>query len=99
MFTAVSLVGALSTQIREDMRYVEVDNVIPGPTGKYQSLRLPVRSPCGRKSRFMNAEEGTLVCLRGHLEVHPEYGILVAIEIEDYFRASSGKTHTDSSSF
>ena len=89
MLSSVFISGRLGDSISEDIRYVEVDAVIPGPSGKYETFLLPVTCPHCKSAYFYAAKKGSLIILKGRLETRPEFGLLVALEIEEIF--SSGK--------
>ena len=85
MISAVFVTGRLGDRISSLSRFVEIDRVIPGPTGKYEVDRIPVQTYAGEGCLFMNAPNGSFISFKGHLETRKEEGVIVCIELEEIF--------------
>ncbi len=83
MISSVFLSGRLGKVIAERIRYVEVDRVIPGPSGHYETDQFPVRTMLSKDGVFMKAKEGTYVTLKGRLEMDPAHGLLIVNELDE----------------
>ena len=85
MLSSVFVSGRLGEIIEEKTRYVEVDRVIPGPTGHYEVDRFPVRSMLAIHGPFMTQPVGTYICFKGRLEVDPRLGLIIVDEIDEIY--------------
>ena len=83
MICSVFLSGRTGKSIDERTRAVELDSIVPGSTGEFQTYDIPVRSNRGPSSHFLSAKEGALVTLQGRLEVDPLLGLIVQVEVEE----------------
>ncbi len=83
MISSVFLTGHLGDKVDEKIRYVEVDRVIPGPTGKFLTDRFPCRGLYGPKGRFMSAPNGSLIVIKGRLEMDEKYGLIIVAELDE----------------
>ncbi len=83
MISAVFVTGRLGEQITPVSRYVEVDRVIPGPTGHYDVDKIPVFTYAGEGCYFMKAPSGSFITIKGHIETDKTLGIIVKMELEE----------------
>lgn len=60
MISAVFVTGRLGEKIAPLGRYVEIDRVLPGPTGHYGVDKVPVFTYSGEGCLFMKAPIGSL---------------------------------------
>ena len=98
MLSSVYISGRLSEAVGENARIVEVDSPIPSTEGKFLVHRIPVICHMTRKSFFFVAPNGSLIVLKGRLESHPEWGLVVIDEIDEIYstRSEVVKTVTQS---
>lgn len=84
MISSVFVSGRLGKVIGEKKRYVEVDRVIPGPSGRYEVDYFPVRTMQSKDGVFMKSKDGSLITLKGRIEM--EDGDMVIVdEIDEIF--------------
>lgn len=83
MISAVFVTGRLGEQITPLSRYVEVDRVIPGPTGRYEVDKIPVFTYAGEGCFFMQAPKGSFITVKGHMETDKTLGVIVKMELEE----------------
>ena len=91
MISSVFLSGRLGDVFSEKLRYVEVDRVIPGPSGHYETDLFPVKTMLSKDGVFMKAKKGTYVTLKGRLEVDPKFGLIIVYEIDEILNIPSKK--------
>lgn len=84
MISAVFVTGRLGERISSIVRYVEIDRVVPGPSGKYSVDKVPVKTYAGEGCLFMKAPIGSFISLKGHLETE-ERNLLICLELEEIF--------------
>ena len=72
MISAVFVAGRLGEKIAPLGRYVEIDRVLPGPTGHYGVDKVPVFTYSGEGCLFMKAPIGSFISFKGHIET--EFG-------------------------
>ena len=89
MISSIFLSGRLGESIGEDGRYVEVDRVIPGPGGSYVTDAFPVFTPL-RNGPLLKAAKGSLVILKGRVEIDKEKGFVIIDEIDEVFALPKG---------
>lgn len=95
MISAVFVTGRLGEQISSITRYVEVDRVIPGPSGKYSVDKIQVKTYAGEGCLFMKAPIGSFISLKGHLETNDD-DLIVCLELEEIFpMKEKSKTRID----
>ncbi|MBQ2052770.1 MAG: hypothetical protein VZR76_04820 [Candidatus Enteromonas sp.] len=85
MLSSVFLSGRLGEKISPKTRYVEIDRVIPGPTGHFETDKFPVRSMLATEGPFMKAAVGTFVVLKGRLETDEDGKIVIVDELDEIF--------------
>ncbi len=85
MISAVFVTGRLGEQITPLSRYVEVDRVVPGPTGKYEVDKIPVFTYAGEGCFFMQAPKGSFITVKGHMETDKDLGVIIKMELEEIF--------------
>lgn len=85
MISSVFVSGRLGAIVAPKIRYVEVDRVIPGESGRFQTDRFLVRTMLSPQGTFMKASEGTYICFKGRLEMDPTHGLLIVDEIDEIF--------------
>lgn len=85
MISAVFVTGRLGEKIGPLGRFVEVDRVVPGPTGKYQVDKIPVFTYSGEGCLFMKAPIGSFITCKGHMETDEKLGVVVKMELEEIF--------------
>ncbi len=90
MLSSIFMSGRLGEVIGEKMRIVEVDRVIPGPSGYYETDRFPVRTMSGSKSIFMRAKVGSYVTLKGRIEGDEKYGVIIIAELDEILLVPEG---------
>lgn len=83
MLSSVFISGRLGDPISKDMRYVEVDRIVPGPTGKYAVDLIPVKSELAPSSLFHTAPKGSTIVIKGRLEADPIKGLIIVDEIDE----------------
>ncbi len=83
MISAVFVTGRLGEKITPLSRYVEVDRVIPGPTGRYEVDKIPVFTYAGEGCFFMQAPKGSFITVKGHMETDKTLGVIVKMELEE----------------
>ncbi len=86
MLSSVFLTGRLGDKVDEGVRFVEVDRVIPGPTGKFRTDRIPCRGLYGPRGRFMSAPKGSFIALKGRIEMDDRHGLIIVCEIDEMRR-------------
>lgn len=91
MISSVFLTGRLGPLLDESTRYVEIDSVLPGPSGTFETHHIPVRCNRGPSAHFLRAKEGGLITLQGRLQQDETFGLVVALELEDIYSASVTK--------
>ncbi len=92
MISAVFVTGRLGEKIAPLGRYVEIDRVIPGPTGKYQIDKIPVFTYSGEGCLFMKAPNGSFISFKGHIESDERFGIVIRLELEEIFPMKEKKS-------
>jgi hypothetical protein len=90
MISSVFMSGRLGKVLKPGMRYVELDRLIPGPTGHFAIDKIPVKSQSFEEDSFLSEPEGAYICLQGRLETDPDYGIIVVIEVSEMYRFPKG---------
>ena len=83
MLSSVYLTGRLGEVLADDLRYVELDDLVPGPDSRFDVHRIPVRNPRGVNSEFMRAKAGLYVVVKGRLSTDERIGLLVVSELEE----------------
>jgi hypothetical protein len=92
MISSVMLSGRLGKALEKGLRMVEVDRVIPGPGGHYEVDEVPVKSQSFEADAFMKEAVGSYICVKGRLEKHPKYGLIVVDELDEIFHLPAGTT-------
>ena len=90
MLSNIFISGRLAEKIGPKTRIVEIDRVIPGPTGRYSVDRIPVKSTLSYEGQFMKANVGAFIVLKGRLETN-ERGELIVVDEIDEILPSLGK--------
>ena len=85
MISSVTLSGRLGQKLSDSIRFVEVDSLTPGPTGVFSTIQIPVAVHRCLSASFLTAKEGSLVIVKGRLDVEEEVGLLVKAEYEEVF--------------
>jgi len=86
MISDVTLSGRLAEVVDDSTRYVEIDRAIPTEIGgRFQVDRFLIRSFGGKNSVFMKSPVGARIFARGHLENHPQYGVIIVSELQELF--------------
>lgn len=87
MLSSVFISGRLGELINENYRYVEIDRVAYDNFGggKYEVDKIPVRSM--EKGRFYSYKTGSLIILKGRIEMDPELGLVVVDEIHELYES------------
>lgn len=83
MISSVFVSGRLGDALGEKTRYVEVDRVVPGPSGLYETDKFPVRTMLCKDGLFMTAKKGAYITLKGRIENDPELGLVIVDEIDE----------------
>ncbi len=91
MLSSIFLTGRLGDALDERIRYVEVDRIIPGPTGIFATDRFPCRGLYGPNGRFMTAPKGSSIVIKGRLEMDEKYGLIIVAELDEMMRKVSSK--------
>ncbi len=90
MLSSLFLSGRLGEVKDEKTRIVEVEHVIPGPTGRFATSRIPVRA-LAPESLLVKAKAGSLIVLKGRIEADEKDGILYVVdEIDEIYQFPSG---------
>lgn len=80
MMSDVMIVGRLSESLDETTRVIEIDRMIP-EHGKFVVDKIPVAYwNMEPRSRFMKANSGTLVVIRGRIQSAAKFGIIIVAE-------------------
>lgn len=90
MISSVFISGRLGKILKPGLRYVEIDRVIPGPTGHFEIDRIPVKSQSFETDAFSKEPDGSYICLKGRLETDSEYGLIVVIEVSEMYHFPKG---------
>jgi hypothetical protein len=85
MLSSVFVSGRLGALIDEKTRYVEVDRVIPGPSGHFETDQLPVRSMLCIDGSFMKGPKGTFIVFKGRIESDPKLGLILIDELDEIY--------------
>lgn len=80
MISDVFLTGRLGEAINNTVRIVEIDRMVP-EHGKFIIDKIPVsywsKEP---RSRFMKLSSGTLVVIRGRIQIDEQIGLIIVAE-------------------
>jgi hypothetical protein len=87
MISSVFVSGRLGKRVKPRFRYVEVDRVIPGESGRYEVDRFLVKSMLSPEGAFNTLPEGSYICFKGRLESDPEYGLIIVDELDEIYAA------------
>lgn len=98
MLSSIFLSGRLGEVKGDHIREVEVDRVVPGPSGRFETDSFLVRSQNGLGTEFFAAKKGSLIVLKGRLEVDPVHGVVIVSEIDEIYRSPLEKETSVSSS-
>lgn len=80
MISDVFLTGRLSEALNETIRIVEIDRMIP-EQGKFVVDKIPVSYWSNEpRSRFMKLTSGTLVVVRGRIQIEGKIGLIIVAE-------------------
>lgn len=93
MLSSIYLAGSLGENVEKGIRIVEVESYIPGKEG-FVTQRIPVLCRLLPGSYFFTAPKGSLVIVKGRLENHEKYGLVVVNEIDEIFSNKSHVTKT-----
>ena len=85
MLSSVFLSGRLGEIVGPKTRYVEIDRVIPGPSGRFETDKFPVRSMLATAGPFMKASVGTFIVLKGRLECDSDGKLIIVDELDEIF--------------
>lgn len=85
MLSSVFASGRVGEVIDPTTRYIEIDRMVPGPTGRFDTQKFPVRAALGKTSRFMQAPDGALVIFKGRIEEDPTLGMVLVEELEEIY--------------
>lgn len=84
MLSSVYISGRLGDRIDEKFRYVEIDRLLQTDGhGNYIVDKIPVRSMVNGK--FYTAKNGTLIILKGRLEMNEKHGLIIVDEIDEFY--------------
>ncbi len=86
MLSSVFVSGRLGKIIGPKTRYVEVDRVIPGPSGHYETDLIPVRSMLCVDGPFMKAKAGTFIVFKGRIETDEKGQLILIDELDEIFK-------------
>jgi hypothetical protein len=88
MLTSLSLSGRLADVYHGCYRYVEVDRVVyTAVGGRYKVDRFLVRFPSDT-GLFLTAPRGSLIYLKGRLEIDEKYGMIIVDELDEIFTSN-----------
>lgn len=87
----VFITGRIGKNIDPQTRIIEIDSVIPGPTGEFLTYEVPVRTSRNANCHFLKAKEGILMSLQGRLEIDDDIGLLVHLELEEIYNVPMTK--------
>lgn len=85
MISSIFLSGRLGKILPDGIRVVEVERVLPEDGGKYVTDYFPVRSMMNESSSFYKGKEGSLVVIKGRLEMDKTHGLIIVGELEEVF--------------
>jgi hypothetical protein len=90
MVSSFYLSGRLGDVISQDMRYVEVDRVIPDENSRFVVDHFPVKAMTGPSGHFMKSPKGAFIDFKGRLECDKEHGLYLVDEIDEIFLMPEG---------
>ena len=80
MISDVFLTGRLGEAINNTVRIVEIDRMVP-EHGKFIIDKIPVSNWSKEpRSRFMKISGGTLVVIRGRIQIDEQIGLIIVAE-------------------
>jgi hypothetical protein len=85
MLSSFYLSGRLGEVISREMRYIEVDRVVPNDCGRFVVDRFPVRAMTGPSGHFMKSPKGALINCKGRLECDEKEGLYLVDEMDEIF--------------
>ena len=85
MLSSVYIAGRMGETLDEGVRIVEVDGCVPGPDGAFSTFAIPVYSNMAKGSYFFQAPKGSLIIVKGRLEVKAGLGLVVVNEIDEIY--------------
>lgn len=85
MLSSFYLSGRLGEVISREMRYIEVDRVVPNDCGRFVVDRFPVRAMTGPSGHFMKSPSGALINCKGRLECDEKEGLYLVDEMDEIF--------------
>lgn len=85
MLSSVFVSGRLGEVIEPKTRFVEVDRMVPGASGRYEVDKFIVRSMLCSDGPFMKLPVGTFIVIRGRLEQDPKLGLIIVDEVDELF--------------
>lgn len=77
---SIELIAVVKDVVDDIYRYVEYDLPFENEEEETTATSIARYWVQGEKSRFTLLENGTLIALRGHLDVHPKFGTIVIVE-------------------
>ncbi len=90
MLSSVFVTGVLAENKGDGVRIVDVESYIPGPSGFFQTQHIPVYCRLGAKTFFFTAPSGSLITVKGRLELKEPYGLVVVNEIDEIYTNKAG---------
>ena len=73
----------------DGIRMIDVQSPVPGPNGKFATFHIPVLSKMLPKSFFFTAPVGSLVTLKGRIESHERFGLIIVHELDEIFTSAT----------
>ena len=89
MLSSIFISGTLGKNLGDGFRMVDVQSPTPGSNGKFPVFHLPILCKMLPKSYFFTAPEGSLITLKGRLEMHEQRGLIIVNELDEIYSANS----------
>ena len=93
MLSSIFLAGTLGENLSDSVRIVDVDSYIPGKGG-FLTQHIPVKCDLLPGSYFFTAAKGSLIILKGRLEMDEKLGLVVINEIDEIYSNKSNVVKT-----
>jgi hypothetical protein len=85
MLSSVFVSGRLGDIIDGKTRYVEIDRVVPGASGHFETDLIPVRSMLTIEGSFIKGAKGSFIVFKGRIERDPKLGLILIDELDEIY--------------
>ncbi len=85
MLSSVFASGRLGEFLDTRTRYLEIEKLVPGPSGRFNVDHVPFRVASGFE-RLLKAPRGTYVIFKARLAMAEDIGLHLVIEVEEMYR-------------